>query len=194
MSRAELWLPGGRVIHCLQLGAGHSPHKRKRLIATMPDGEILWTTLDGNVETQPDYVFDLNDLERKYCPLPFHSEKFDELHMYSVIGLYGQQGNAAGFFHGMAELWRVLKPGGLFVGGTVAPNDEWAWGEPSAKRIINAKTFAYLTKEMYEGMGGHAQSDYRSMVDPCWWKILYSQYGSAGDCQTYHWVLRKEVQ
>lgn len=182
------------MIKCLSIGSGNAPQKRKLWLPISQDPDVQWTTLDSDAGCNPDVIFDLNRIEQEWDSLPFHSERFDELHMYSVIGLYGQQGNAEGFFRGMVEFWRVLKPGGLFVGGTVAPNDEWAWGEPSAKRIINAKTFTYLTKEMYEGMGGHAQSDYRRMVEPCWWTIQYSEYGEAGDCQTYHWVLRKEVQ
>lgn len=192
MHRAVVQLPlEEAVIKCLQLGAGHAPHKRKRLIAEMIDGPIEWTTLDHNPETKPDVTFNLRRMERGVS-LPFESSTFDELHMYSVIGHYGRQGDADGFFRGMRELWRILKPGGIFVGGTVTHLDPWGWGEPSAKRIVNDKTFSYLTREMYKDMGGNAQSDYRSKVDPCWWEFLYSSYGSVGDCQTYHWVLAKE--
>lgn len=180
------------VIKCLQLGGGHAPHKRKPLISEIVTGvKIEWTTLDNNPSCKPDVTFNLREME-KGALLPFEKDTFDELHMYSVIGLYGRQGDADGFFRGMRELWRVLKPGGLFVGGSPTHLDRWGWGEPSAKRIVNDATLSYLTRDMYKDMGHNAQSDYREKVDPCWWKFLYSSYGSVGECQTYHWVLAKE--
>lgn len=181
-----------QVIKCLSLGAGNLPLKRKLFLPQTENAEIEWTTLDIDPACKPDIIFDLNDMERG-LPLPIADDTFDEIHAYSVMALYGQQGNASRFFAGMRELWMVLKPGGLFIGGTPAPADRWAWGEPSAVRIINDATFLYLTKDFYKELGHQPLSDYRSYVDPCWWTIEHSEYLMIGDCQTYHWALRKDV-
>lgn len=196
------------ILKCLSLGAGNDGKKRKLFLPNTADATIEWTTLDADFRCRPDILFNLNSIEQPSdwttsdwitsdgyttSMIPCPSGSFDEIHAYSVMGLYGQQGNAEGFFKGMQELWRILKPGGLFVGGSPAPSDRWAWGEPSAKRIINDATFLYLTREFYNKLGGQALSDYRNKVEPCWWTIEHSEYGSVGDCQTYHWVLKKEV-
>ena len=179
------------------LGSGNLPLKRKLFMPGTEGAKIEWTSLDIDPDCKPDVVYDLNQFEYE-SPMfdrrfPFDDGTFDELHMYSVIALYGTQGNYQGFFRGMRNLWRILKPGGYFIGGTPSANDRWAWGEPSAKRIINDATFLYLTREFYEQLGKQPLSDYRAYVDPCWWTIEHSAYEQIGDFQGYFWALRKDV-
>jgi SAM-dependent methyltransferase len=180
-----------QAVKCLMLGSGNLPLKRKLFMPGTENAEIEWTSLDIDPACKPDVVYDLNQIEYETPMfdrrLQFASETFDELHMYSVISLYGKQGDHGGFFRGMRRLWRILKPGGYFIGGTPAPSDRWAWG------IINDATFLYLTREFYERLGEWPLSDYRAYVDPCWWTIVHSEYEQMGTFQGYFWALRKDV-
>lgn len=179
---------------CLLLGSGFM--KAERRLATphsASEHETEWTTLDMNPAARPDVVFDLNRIEQGK-KLPFKPDTFDEIHAYSIVEHYGRQGDWRGFFAGMRELWRVLKMGGYFLGGCPAHDDPWAWGDPSHTRIITPGTLSYLTREHYEGaLGKTPSSDFRAVVDPCWWKIVHSDHQTLGDAHTFVFGLEKST-
>lgn len=175
---------------CLMLGSGNLLPQRKLFLPGTESVSVEWTTLDNDADCKPDIIYDLNDIEHGW-QIPVATCSFDEVHSYSVIAMYGRQGDAAGFFCGMQELWRVLKPGGLYIGGTPAAQDDWAWGDPSAKRNINGRTWEYLTRSFYDKLGVWPLSDYRALVDPCWWEIKHSDKTMVGDVSVHSWALKK---
>ena len=167
---------------CLMVGAGHGPLKRKvEPLGALPDPE--WVTLDVNPDVKPDVVFDLNNIEaiapwytgegfQSNC-LPFHNDTFDEIHCYEVMEHYGTQGDYRGFFQGMKEWWRILKPRGYLVGTVPMWNTVHAFGDPGHTRILSAYTFCFLNPDIYEKnwAEGRPMTDYRKFVDPCWWIV-----------------------
>ncbi len=157
---------------CLMLGPGTRKVERKFSVPgySLPADQVDWTTVD--IRGEPDILMDLNDIERGW-PLPVGDESFDEIHAYSVLGLYGTQGDYVGWFAGWREFWRILKPGGYFVGGVPRFPDRWAFGDAATKRIIQPTTLLSLTKEFYEKEKG--ATDYRSLVEPYWWEIVHSK-------------------
>lgn len=173
---------------CLMLGIGHKGNKRFLLTEqSRPDEECEWTTLDINPDCHPDVVYDLNDMERGH-KLPFPDDYFDEIHAYEVMEHYGRQGDYVGFFTGMRELWRVLKPGGSLLGTSPGMHSVWAWGDPGHTRVISAEMFGYLDRRQYEELGKNSSSDYQRHVNPCWWVSSYEQ-----DLNSHiHFALMKE--
>lgn len=156
---------------CLMLGSGHSaPGRRMRSEGECPDSELVWTTLDCNPDCHPDVVFDLDRIE-KLDRLPFDDETFLEIHAYEVMEHYGHQGDFIGFFTGMRELWRILKPSGILFGTCPLPSSPWAWADPGHRRVIASGTIAFLGPAMYARLGNGPGSDYRWYVEPCWWAV-----------------------
>ena len=185
---------------CLMLGVGTHPPKRKLMpVATqdVKDADINWTTLDMLEEVDPDVVFDLNWVEQGH-ELPFKSETFDEIHAYDVMEHYGKQGDFAGWFRGWKEFWRVLKPGGYVIGVVPLWNSKGAWADPGHTRVITDIVLSYLCKDWYlenlfkpDGSQNTNSplTDYRSLVDPCWWKLEESQEDT--ELGGYYFALRK---
>lgn len=160
----------------LMLGAGFAPPaRRSRAASSCPDSEVIWTTLDCNPDCQPDILFDLNDIEIPYHQLPVDAETFDEIHAYEVMEHYGHQGDHIGFFRGMRELWRVLKPQGILFGTCPLPSSPWAWADPGHRRVVSSGTLAFLGLPMYRKLGDGPVSDYRRYVDPCWWNVDFEE-------------------
>lgn len=163
---------------CLMLGAGHTEPKRKLCAPTSaPEDQTIWTTLDMNPAAKPDILYDLWDTTVETRPIPCAANTFDEIHAYSVLEHFGEQGDFQSFFNGFREFWRVLKPGGYLIAGVPAWDDLWAWSDPGHTRVITHGTIAYLTREHYEtGLGCTPSSDYRAYVEPCWWRVVHSEY------------------
>ena len=156
---------------CLILGAGHTKPKRQMWTTlSAPEDQTTWVTLDNNPDCHPDVLFDLDNME---CgkELPFGGETFDEIHAYEVMEHYGSQGDYKGFFTGMRELWRVLKSGGVLFGTCPSPDSDWAWGDPGHRRVISGCTLVFLSPRMYQALGSAPNSDYRRLVQPCWWDV-----------------------
>lgn len=123
-----------------------------------------WTdlvTLDINAEHKPDVVHDLTVL-----PLPFADDTFDEIHAYEVLEHTGQQGDWRFFFAQWSEFWRILKPGGLFIGSSPAFRSDWAWGDPGHTRIVQSENFVFLHQPSYTGQVGKTpMTDYRFVYE-----------------------------
>lgn len=156
----------------LLLGSGHS----------RPEGEG-WVTLDNNEASNPDVLFDLESIERSFFNitnrLPFEDGEFHELYANHVLEHFGRQGDFRGFFSTFREFWRVLKPNGAFFGAVPRWDGKWAWGDPGHTRVITRGTLLFLTRGHYDGLGSTTSSDYRALVDPCWWELADCQEGES---------------
>jgi SAM-dependent methyltransferase len=183
---------------CLMLGAGHTePFRKLRAPTSAPDTfkATKWTRLDMNRDSYPDIRFNLNRIE-SWIPwwnrIPVKDETFDEIHAYQVMEHYGRQGDYKGFFRGMRELWRILKPGGYLVGSSPLHQGMWAWGDPGHTRVITEGTLLYLDQRMYSQLGKTPSSDYRKYVAPRWWDIEFLD--TDGKKNGIHFCLKKVAE
>lgn len=124
------------------------------------EGRSEWaalTTLDIAPQHNPDVIWDANVL-----PLPFDDDSFDEIHAYEMLEHVGRQGDYQFFFDQWSDFWRILKPGGVFLGTVPLPSSVWAWGDPSHTRVIQRENFTFLVQPQYDAqVGVTAMSDFR---------------------------------
>lgn len=138
----------------LLIGCGSNRAKRLEY-----GGRSEWaalTTLDHNADHKPDVVHNLEML-----PLPFEDESFDEIHAYEVLEHVGRQGDWRFFFDQWSDFWRLLKPGGVFIGTCPLASSPWAWGDPSHTRIIGPECMIFLCQPAYAQVGVTPMSDFR---------------------------------
>jgi SAM-dependent methyltransferase len=138
----------------LLIGCGSS-----RIKQLVYGGRSEWgalCTLDHNADHKPDVVWDLNEV-----PLPFDGDFFDEVHAYECLEHVGAQGDWRFFFAQWSDFWRILKPGGMFIGTCPAANSPWAWGDPSHTRIISPESLIFLSQPNYDQVGQTPMSDFR---------------------------------
>lgn len=139
----------------LLIGAGSV---RKKTLA--PVGAENWqhlVTLDINPDHKPDVVWDLTQR-----PLPFEDETFTEIHAYEVVEHLGRQGDYRAWFAEWEEWWRLLKPGGLFLGTSPHWSSPWCWGDPGHTRALGPELLTYLSQPEYsKQVGVTAMTDYR---------------------------------
>jgi SAM-dependent methyltransferase len=139
----------------LLIGCGNSRRKKLALDGT-PDWRDL-TTMDHDPNCGADIVHDLD-----VTPWPVGDDSFDEVHAYEVLEHLGAQGDYRAFFRHFAEIYRVLKPGGLLIATVPAWDDVWAWADPSHTRIIALQTLVFLNQRQYaEQIGKTAMTDFR---------------------------------
>jgi SAM-dependent methyltransferase len=101
-------------------------------------------------------VHDLNVL-----PLPFADNSFNEIHASDVLEHTGQQGDWRFFFAQFSEFWRILKPGGYFIGTCPKWDSPWAWSDPGHSRLISHLSLIFLDQENYRSIGSNPMTDYR---------------------------------
>jgi SAM-dependent methyltransferase len=138
----------------LLIGCGNSRTKKLRF------GDEGWadlTTIDHDPNCGADVVHDLEQY-----PWPFEDNSFDECHAYCVLEHLGQQGDYKSFFATFAEIYRILKPGGILGAFCPSWQSEWAWGDPSHTRIISPASLVFLDREQYHNQVGRtAMTDFR---------------------------------
>lgn len=159
----------GRV---LLLGAGSS---RKRMVCVNDKWDWVGQeliTLDIESSHRTDVVWDLNNIPwsrprlwfKTLFAKPFEGSSFEEIHAYQLLEHLGSQGDAKSFFDVFYEAWRLLEPGGHFVGTTPMWNSMWALGDPGHRRVINRGSLVFLSQMEYDlQVGTTPMADYRSL-------------------------------
>lgn len=95
-------------------------------------------------------------------PLPFGDNLFDEIHAYDILEHLAQQGDVDFFLREWSEYWRIIKPGGVFIGSVPEWTSPWAWGDPGHTRVVQLENFVFLSQQEYEKQVGKTpMSDYR---------------------------------
>jgi SAM-dependent methyltransferase len=154
----------------LLIGCGGSRQKKVTV-----DGDFSWKdlkTLDNNPFHKPDIVFNLEEIT-----LPFPDNSIDEIHAYEVLEHTGYQGDHEFFFKQFSEFYRVLKPDGYLIGTCPAWNNQWAFGDPSHKRVLCRETFWFLNQRLYTAwVGNNAMSDFRYLFKGDFEEVYYAQY------------------
>lgn len=138
----------------LLIGCGNSRAKKLTLDSLEWDGLV---TMDHDPNCGADVLHDLDEY-----PWPFEANQFDAAHAYCVIEHLGRQGDYRAFFALFGEIWRVLRPGGLFYAICPSRKSPWAWGDPSHTRIIQPESLVFLDQSEYERqVGVTAMTDFR---------------------------------
>jgi len=116
----------------------------------MPDNKILNI---GAGEKPIEGAINIDTLELpgidKVCDiryLTFESNEFDEVYAEYVLC---QIGDSQDFKKAMNEVWRVLKPGGLFHIKVPDANFPCAFQDPMDCRYFVPETFDYFNKDHY---------------------------------------------
>lgn len=159
------------------------------------------TTLDINVDHKPDIQFNLERIDGEGCnriPIPVLGRQpgyphdvtpdnyYDEIHAYEVLEHIGNQGDYRKFFAQFEEFWRILKPEGLLFATVPSWSSQWAWADPSHKRVIAPGTLVFLSQREYrEQVGITPMSDFRWCYKGDF-ETVYSQ----DDGNTHGFVLR----
>lgn len=139
----------------LLIGCGSKRDRRIEVEGRKDWAELV--TLDWNGDHRPDVVHDLEQL-----PYPFADDTFDEVHAYETLEHIGQQGDFRAFFAQFSELWRILKPGGFLAATCPSYRSQWAWGDPSHRRVLTSGSLVFLNQSEYKAqVGKTAMSDFR---------------------------------
>lgn len=139
----------------LLLGCGNRTSKEIKF-QFVPQTFLNLTRLDIDPDCKPDVLHDLNVL-----PLPFEDNTFNEIHAVDILEHTGQQGDWRFFFAQFSEFWRILKPGGYFVGACPKWDSPWAWSDPGHSRIFSFHTLIFLDQSCYREVGTTPMTDYR---------------------------------
>ena len=162
------------------LGAGSSRVKK----LAMP-GRENWSglvTVDFNADHGCDVAHDISKL-----PLPFEDDSADEMHAYEVMEHVGQQGDWRFFFEQWSDIWRILKPGGHFLGTSPHWSSAWAWGDPGHTRIVGAEQLTFLSQPNYtKQVGITPMTDYRFCYEADF-DLIHSRQNEVGQ---YEYVLQ----
>jgi SAM-dependent methyltransferase len=140
----------------LLVGCGNRSNKEIRF-QFVPQTFVNVTRLDIDPDCKPDVLHDLNVL-----PLPFEDNSFNEIHATDILEHTGQQGDWRFFFAQFSEFWRILKPGGFFVGVCPKWDSYWAWSDPGHTRLLSQHSLIFLNQDAYAAeIGKTPMTDYR---------------------------------
>ena len=155
----------------LLLGCGAARRRMVEVDGRRDYSNCELVSLDINPDHKPDVVHDLNAV-----PWPFEDNSFDEINAWEVLEHIGQQGDYEGFFAHFYEAWRILKPGGVLAATVPKWDSEWAWADPSHRRVITPGSLTFLSQEEHKKqVGVTAMSDFRF----CWqgdFRAVFTQY------------------
>ena len=140
----------------MEILLGCGINREKKIQVGGSDGWRDLVTVDINPDVKPDIVHDLMKL-----PLPFDDDSADEMHAFDVMEHLGQQGDWRWFFAQWSDIWRVLKPGGIFCGISPSLDSRWLWGDPGHTRVVQIEHFTYLHQPSYDAVGVTPLTDYR---------------------------------
>ena len=89
-------------------------------------------------------------------PIPFDDNHFDTVSAYDFLEhvprtAITEHGTRFPFIEVMNEIWRVLKPGGLFYASTPAYPHAAAFQDPTHVNIITRQTHTYFTRPALTG-------------------------------------------
>lgn len=161
------------------LGCGSNWGKR---LSLGPSQWVNLVTLDINADHNPDVVHDLVSL-----PLPFDDDFADEIHAYEVMEHVGRQGDWAFFFAQWSDIWRVLKPGGVFFGTSPHWSSPWAWMDPGHTRVMGPEMLTFLVQPEYsKQVGATPMTDYRF----CYRADFDIVEARVTDSKSFVWALR----
>lgn len=176
-------------MNVLLLGCGHSRERRLMLKAKnqshntqipivevlqpspkeWPEGTVLHTW-DINLKCNPTLSVNLNTPWRSWNIDTGGAARsifatYDEVHAYEVLEHLGTQGDAASFFNTFVGIWHLLKPGGILFATVPHYKSEWAWGDPSHRRVITPGSLVFLSKKEYAAqLGKTPMSDFRELL------------------------------
>jgi SAM-dependent methyltransferase len=124
----------------------------------------LGVAVDRSREVRPDVVADLNA-----PPYPFRDSSFDAAYGFSVIE------HLPNFFGVMAELHRVLRPGGFVAFLTPHFSDDASFVDPSHALHLSARSFDYFIEgtDLFASYGFYSPARFRLrerlvMLKPPW--------------------------
>jgi hypothetical protein len=167
---------GIETMNVLLFGCGHTRDRRLMLSAPpsrptlIPPPSPQWPdethvdTWDINSECKPHAIVNLNT-DWIHWPSPPHVNLYDEVHAYEVLEHLGTQGDAPSFFNTFVGIWHKLKHGGILFATVPHWLSEWAWGDPSHRRVITPGSLVFLSREEYKKqLGKTAMSDFRDLL------------------------------
>jgi SAM-dependent methyltransferase len=139
----------------LLIGCGNSRRKKIDPAQKWEWDELV--TIDHDPNCGADILHDL-----EVTPWPLEDDSFDGAHAYCVLEHLGKQGDYRSFFATFAEIYRVLKPGGLLYAICPSRSSEWLWGDPSHTRAIQPESLVFLSQQQYlDQVGLTPMTDFR---------------------------------
>lgn len=121
-----------------------------------------WTNLDMNAKVHPDVLHNLNNM-----PLPFPDNEFDCVFSCHCL----EHLDRMMFVECMADIHRILKPNGIFVGITPYGSSDCALGMPQHKQAFYELTWASIDPRIYQIPGQFGEYDDEGMPLRLWEQI-----------------------
>ena len=115
----------------VNLGSGNRP-------------QVGYVNLDNREVCRPDVIADIND------GLPFKNDSIDEIRAYDFLE-HIPIGKTVG---AVQEIWRVLKPGGLFDSKTPSTDGRGAFQDPTHVSFWNANSWIYYMDDAHRDLYG----------------------------------------